>query len=175
MVRLYSGIIPAQVRVQSFCLLVFIMAKTSLYGYQQGMASSFAMRLYRFYIPPRRLWGSSRSLWTVNNLLVCQFRKVEMAQQSCRHHTSPTMFYTCQLYITKYSSVLCTRVEARFSVNSTTVANQVRSGNLLIQVSLYCTTCIQYITLFCSYRFHVLTWVTTQRTSSRNWSHTSLL
>ena len=61
-----------------------------------------------------------------------------------------------------------------FLVNSTTVANQVRSGNLLIQVSLYCNTCIQYITLFCSYRFHVLTWMTTQRTSARNWSHTSL-
>ena len=66
------------------------------------------------------------------------------------------------------------RVKALFSLNSTTVANQVRSSNLLIQLSLYCNTCIQYITLFCSYRFHVLTWMTTQRTSARNWSHTSL-
>lgn len=93
-------------RVQSFCLLVFTMAKMSLYGYQQGMASSFAMRLYRFYIHPRQLRGSSGWLWTVNNLLVHQFGKVEIAQQSCRHHASPTMFYTCQLYITKYFSVL---------------------------------------------------------------------
>ena len=49
------------------------------------------------------------------------------------------------------------RIEARFSLNSTTIANQVRSGNLLIQVSLYCNSCIQYIILFCSYRFHMLT------------------
>ena len=47
------------------------------------------------------------------------------------------------------------RIGALFLLHSTTITNQIRSHNLLVQVSHYCKICIHKVTIL-TYRFHVM-------------------